>query len=120
MVGIYNLCLKQLFIEYIGEKSLFKDGKWCYLCCNVANHVQKNLEGSVKRVHSVIQIIQLKGNPKNKDQDYNDTETISLQEHPYFQFSDIQVLKFWLQDLDTNDKIADGIKMHVLCSYSKL
>ena len=93
---------------------MFKSGKWCYLCCNVANHVQKNLEGSVKRVHSVIQIIQLKGNPKNKDQDYKDTETISLQEHPYFQFSDIQVLKFWLQDLDTNVKIADGIKMHVL------
>ena len=99
---------------------MFKNGKWCYLCCNVANHVQKNLEGSVKRVHSVIQIIQLKGNPKNNKQDYNDTKIISLQEHPYFQFSDIQVLKFWLQDLDTDAKIADGIKMHVLCSYSKL
>ena len=120
MVGIYQLCLKQLFIEYIGPNNVFKDGKWCYLCCNVANHVQKNLEGSVKRVHSVMQIIHLKGNPKNQTQEQNDTEIISLQEHPYFQFSDMKDLKFWLQDLDTNEKIAEGIKMHVLCSYSKL
>ena len=79
------------------------------------------MEGSVKRVHSVIQIIHLKGLPKNPPiKDRNDTEIISLHEHPYFQFSDIQVLKFWLQDLDNNEKIAEGIKMHVLCSYSKL
>ena len=95
LIGIYNLCLKQLYIEYVGPKSLFKNGKWCYLCCNVANHVQKNLEGSVKRVHSVIQIIHLKGKAKGQGQDQNDTRIIYLQENPYFQFSDIKELKFW-------------------------
>ena len=61
LIGLYTLSLKQLFIEYTDPK-LFKDkAKYCYLCCNIANHVQKNLEGSVKRVHSVIQILKLEG-----------------------------------------------------------
>ena len=70
------------------------------------------MEGSVKRVHSVIQILKLEGVKNNK-------EIVSLQEHPNFQFSDTRELKFWLQDLTTNQPIAQGIIMHVLCSYVK-
>ena len=77
------------------------------------------MEGSVKRVHSVIQILKLEG-VGTKDGLNNQKEIIALQEHEKFQFSDVKDLKFWLQDLETNDPITKGIKMHVLCSYTKL
>ena len=68
----------------------------------------------MSRTDSVISIIHLKAAKIDK------VRTFSLESHPYFQFSDKNVIHCWLKDISGEAIDHEKIEINVLCSYSKV
>ena len=114
IVGVHQISFKTLIIKFVNEEFKEKDEKIVYLCCNLVNHMQKKIDGTVSRTDSAISIIHLKAAK------INEVRTFSLESHPYFQFSDKNVIQCWLKEISGEVIDHENIEINVLCSYSKV
>ena len=114
IVGVHQISFKTLILKFVKEEFKADDEKIVYLCCNLVNHMQKKIDGTMSRTDSAISIIHLKAAK------IDEVRTFSLENHPYFKFSDKNVIQCWLKDISGEAVDHEKIQISVLCSYSKV
>ena len=98
LIGVYEVKFKTLNVTFLQDhppQTSGEDSTAAMLCSNVLTSVEKDKDGVINRIHSPIELVQLKGSKGHM-------QTFDLNPNNSFFMHDLGDVQAWLQTLKKN------------------